>query len=138
MRIIRHFRHDTRGAAAIELAIIAPVLAGMGLLALQVWKIGVEQQQAAAALDVAADYYLQGGLSDETAAQAARDAWADAPADAVVGHSRSARCGADPVEMTSLCSGGRAPAVYVTLTASGSNGEGGETRVRATRMIRVR
>ena len=138
MRFLSSLSKDARGAAAIELAIIAPVLAGMGLLALEVWKIGVEQQQAAAALDVAADYYMGGGLSDEAAAQAALDAWTDKPADADVDYARSARCVDDEVALDELCDGGRAPAVYVTLTASGSNGQDGEVRVRATRMVRVR
>ena len=138
MRFLSSLLRNRRGAAAIELAIIAPVVAGMGLLALQVWKIGGEQQQAAAALDVAADYYMGGGLSDEAAAQAALDAWTDAPPDAAVNHARSARCVDDEVALDELCPGGRSPAIYVTLTASGSNGQDGEVRVRATRMIRVR
>ncbi len=138
MRFLSSLSKDARGAAAIELAIIAPVLAGMGLLALEVWKIGVEQQQAAAALDVAADYYMGGGLSDEAAAEAALESWTDAPADAAVTHARSARCGSDPVALNALCDASRPPAIYVTLTASGSNGQDDQIRVRATRMIRVR
>ena len=139
MRVLSSFARDDGGAAAVELAIIVPIIAGLAMLSLQVWKVGVEQQQAAAALDVAADYYMAGGLSDTAAAQAARDAWDDAPPNATVTFARSARCGSESVAMTALCAAERAPAIYVTVTASGStSGDAADTRVRATRMIRVR
>ena len=137
MRVLSSFARDDGGAAAVELAIIVPVIAGLAMLSLEVWKIGVEQRQAAAALDVAAGYYMAGGLSDTAAAQAARDAWDDAPPNAAVTYVRSARCGAQSVALTALCVGERAPAVYVTLTASGG-AVAADARVRATRMIRVR
>lgn len=135
---MRALLQDRSGGAAVEMAIVAPVLVGMALLGFEVWKIGVGQQQAAAALDVAADYYMTGGLSDEAAVQAARNAWRDAPPNAEVTAVRSARCGQAEVEMTALCAGGRAPAIYATLTASGSRTPDGEVQVRATRLIRVR
>lgn len=139
MAALRHIFRDQRGAAAVELAIIAPVLAGLALVSLEIWQTGAAQQKAAAALDVATDYYMNGGLDDATAVQAALDGWLDRPEGATVTSARLARCGDAPADPTQVCGDGRMAAIYVALEAD-STREGAiySARVRATRTVRVR
>lgn len=116
------FWTDTRGGAAVELAIVAPVLAAVALMAAETWQNSVKRQNMAAALEVGAEYYLSGGVSDDVAVQAARNAWRDPPPDANVTASRAQKCGAAPLDPSvSLCSDGTQPAIYVTLAATGSS-----------------
>lgn len=139
MRAILQLVRDTRGAAAVEMAIVAPVIAGLALVSAEVWMMALDKQRAATALDAAVDYYLGGGVSDSEAAQVAMDAWEDPPSGAEVVHARSGRCGAAEVQLDSLCPGGAASASYVTLTASGeAQGLFEQRPVTASRMVRVR
>lgn len=139
MRSLYHLVKDTRGAAAVEMAIVAPVIAGLALVSAEVWMMAMDKQRAATALDAAVDYYLGGGVSDAEAAQVAMDAWEDPPSGADVDYLRSGRCGATEVQLEALCPDGDASAAYVTLTASGQEqGLFDDRPVNATRMVRVR
>lgn len=139
MRTLIAFSKDQSGGAAVEMAIVAPVIAGLALVSAEVWMMSMDKQKAATALGAASDYYMGGGLSDDDAASVAMAAWRDPPQGAAVSHARSGRCGVDPVEVSSLCSNGSAAAVYVTLIASGvSQGLFDERNVEAERTVRVR
>lgn len=139
MAVLARLLSDRRGAAAVELAIIAPVLAGLVLVSLEIWQAGAAQQKAAAALDVAADYYMNGGLDDAAAVQAALDGWLDRPEDGSVTSQRSGRCGAEPAALDAVCANGRSAAIYVSMEATGSRaGAFYPARIGATRSVRVR
>ncbi|MDO1558376.1 pilus assembly protein [Brevundimonas sp. 2R-24] len=120
--MMRRLLHDRRGGAAVEMAVVAPILAAVALGAAETWQAGVRRQNMAAALEVGAEYYLSGGVSDDAAVQAAREAWRDPPPDASVAASRAQKCGAADLAITSTaCGDGSQPALYVTLTARGSS-----------------
>lgn len=130
---------DERGGAALEMAIIMPVLAGLALVSAEFWMMAMDKQRAATALDAASDYYMGGGISDDEAAEVAIQAWRDAPDEAQVTHVRSGRCGAEEAAVTDACSDGSAPGVYVTLSASGVTRSLFEERaIQAQRTVRVR
>lgn len=139
MSHLTRFALDRRGGAAVEMAIVAPVIAGLALVSAEVWMMAMDKQRAATALDAAVDYYMGGGVSDSEAATVAMDAWEDPPDAAEVTYARSGRCAADAVTLNIVCPNGDVAATYVTLTASGeSQGLFDERAVEASRMVRVR
>ena len=139
MKRLTRIAKDNRGAAAVEMAIVTPVIAGLALVSAEVWMMAMDKQRAATALDAAVDYYMGGGVSDAEASAVAMDAWKDPPSAAAVAYARSGRCSAEIVELEVVCADGDVAATYVTLTASGeSQGLFDERAVEATRMVRVR
>lgn len=139
MAHLTRFAENRRGGAAVEMAIVAPVIAGLALVSAEVWMMAMDKQRAATALDAAVDYYMGGGLSDAEASAVALDAWEDPPGAAEVAYARSGRCAADVVTLNIVCPNGDVAATYVTLTASGeAQGLFDERSVEATRMVRVR
>lgn len=139
MRRLSCFLRNRHGGAAVEMAIVAPVVAGLALVSAEVWMMAMDKQRAATALEAAVDYYMGGGISDPEAAEVAMDAWDDPPSGANVSYARSGRCGVDEADLALLCADGDAPAAYVTLTASGeSQGLFDQRPVEASRMVRVR
>ena len=139
MRRIGGIWTNCGGGAAIEMAIVTPVIAGLALVSAEVWMMSMDKQKAATALEAASDYYMGGGLSDQEAVDVAMDAWRDAPPDSQVSPVRSGRCGVEVASPTSLCADGSAAAIYVTLTAHGTSQGLFEARgVAAERTVRVR
>jgi Flp pilus assembly pilin Flp len=136
IRTFRRLLRDENGAAAVELALIAPVIAGVALVSLQVWDDGSTVQDARAALDAGVEYYLSGGLDDTAARSVAFDAWRNRPTGATVTSARNYQCGDTATSEGAVCSGGRTPATYVTLTASGLDADGGT--ISQNKVVRVR
>jgi Flp pilus assembly protein TadG len=136
IRPIRRVPGDQSGAAAIELALIAPVIAGMALVSFEIWRDGSSRQDARAALDAGVEYYMAGGLEDPAARSVAYDAWRNRPQGATVSSARNYQCGETAAQEGAVCSGGRTAATYVSLTATGS-GDDGEV-INETKVVRVR
>ena len=139
IRRLRRFHREDRGAAAVELALIAPVIAFVALLSFDVWYKASLQRDEAAALDTGIDYYIGGGSDDASAQAVAMSAWNNAPADASVVVTRECRCGTATLACSSTCSSSGAPATYVRLTASGTLGyiAGSQTHT-VERVLRVK
>lgn len=117
MRSINAFRKDEAGAAVVELALISPFIAGLALVSVSVWESGMRHQDMRGAVQVAAQYYMNGGQSDTTAASLGMASWRHRPDTSNLIVSRTARCGIVTAEPASLCPDGRPPAVYVSITA---------------------
>jgi Flp pilus assembly protein TadG len=137
----RFFRtlRDDRGVAAIEFALILPILVAMVLFGLDGWMRINQVSQMRSALQAGARYYQGGGSDDAAAAQLAMAAWASQPGDAAVNSARACTCGGAGASCSSLCANLDVPHTYVTLTATGtfaglmhsqSLSESGEVRVR--------
>ncbi len=120
MRRLTRALKDDRGVAAIEFALILPILAALVLLGIEGWLRINQVSQMRSALQTGSRYYQSGGSDDSAAAQLALQSWNNAPADATVSTSRSCSCGGVGASCSSLCSGTTPPDVYVTLTASGA------------------
>lgn len=118
--MIRRFLSDFRGAAMVELALVAPVVAGLVLVSYGVWDAAARRQDMRAGLDAAAGYYMNGGADDAVARSVATNAWESRPTGGAVTSSRSCRCGGTPGTCDALCTGSKAPSVFVNLTATGS------------------
>ncbi|MDP3495969.1 MAG: hypothetical protein Q8R82_22895 [Hyphomonadaceae bacterium] len=107
------------GAAAVELALVAPVIAGLAILSFSVWEFGTRRQDMRSALDAGAQYYLNGGSSDLIAQAITVEAWPNKPQVYDVSASRTCRCVATVIACADGCPTGTPPAVYVTLQAHG-------------------
>jgi Flp pilus assembly protein TadG len=139
MRKLSQFWRDQRGAAILELAFVAPIIGGMAAVSFAVWDVASRQQDMRAALEVGAEYYMNGGPSDDIAKTAATEAWRNAPEDAVVNSERICRCGTTVTICASMCANNAPPSVYVHLTASGTAPESMFTpHQTAERVVRVR
>jgi len=118
MRLHR-FLTDRRGAAAIELALIAPLAAGLVAASFGVWNEEARRGAARSALQFGAEYYMNGGGDDVAAQTLSQSAWRNRPARSTLSVQRDCRCGVAILACTSLCTGQKPPAVYVTLRADG-------------------
>jgi Flp pilus assembly protein TadG len=115
------FWRNERGAAAVEFAIITPVLVMMFLAATQVWDASTRMNNLRLALRPATQYYMAGGSDDAQAKSFAMSSWQNAPANATITSARSCRCGQTAQDCaTPVCADGKAASVFVTMTASGS------------------
>jgi Flp pilus assembly protein TadG len=139
MRSFTNFWRDQRGAAIVEMAFIAPVIGGMAAVSFAAWDAASRQQDMRAALEIGAEYYMNGGGSDEIATTAATNAWRNRPEDGVVTSERVCRCGTVVTICANLCTGATPPSVYVHLTAAGATPEAMFTPHQwAERVVRVR
>lgn len=115
---LTRFGRDKRGVAAVELAIILPVIALVAGLSLEMWLQASHQRDAAEALDASVDYYVTGGLNDTEAQSVAMSAWHSRPDDGTVTVARECRCGTTAIACGSSCPTTIAPGTYVKLTAA--------------------
>lgn len=130
---------DERGVAAIELAMVAPVIAGLAVMSFAIWETGTRRQNMRAALDVGAEYYMNGGSDDAAAVTLAENAWRHMPPGAEVTTSRICRCGDEILLCTAYCDGGAAPSVFVILNAAGEQPDAlMQASLAQSRTIRVR
>jgi hypothetical protein len=115
------FLSDNRGVAAVEMAFIAPVIAGLAFASVNLWEAASRKQEMTAAVHAASQYYLSGGSSDTDAQSIAMSAWSNRPDDGDVDITRSCRCGSVVATCSTLCESGQAPAVLVRITAQATS-----------------
>jgi len=120
MRALRHFASDRRGIAALEFALIAPLLATLVVVGADTWLNVSQNEDMRTALQSGARYYQTGGSDDPTALLVAQQAWRAKPSDGFVTVTRSCTCGDLPAACSTLCAGSNPPSVYLTLTAQGT------------------
>jgi Flp pilus assembly protein TadG len=136
------FARNQGGAAAIELAMVTPIIAGLAVVSFGVWERGSMRQDARAALDVSVQYFMNGGTDDATARTLGQQGWRNRPSDGAIASARSYKCGTTPAaDAAVICAGGRTPATYVTLTATGTDAQtlgNNPTQVSLQRTVRVR
>lgn len=111
---------DRRGVAAVEVALVAPVLAVVALLSFEAWQGAGRSADIRTALKAGAQYYMNGGADDDDARALALSAWRDRPAGGVVDISRACACGQVAQACTALCADSTPPAALVTLSAQAS------------------
>ena len=139
MRKLITFWRDKRGAAIVEMAIVAPIIGGMAAVSFAAWDVASRQQDMRSALEVGAEYYMNGGRSDDVAKTASTEAWRNPPDDALVTSQRVCRCGVTVTVCTNMCANDAPPSVYVHMTASGTSPEAMFTPYQSTeRVVRVR
>lgn len=111
-------KSDERGVAAVEMALVAPVIAGLAFLSINLWEATMRRQQMDEALRVASQYYLNGGLTDAHARQLGLAAWVNKPPNGDMEIHRRFRCGSTSVTSTTVCANQTPPAAFAEITAS--------------------
>ena len=119
MRLARSLKDD-RGVAAVEFALVLPILVGLVLFGIEGWTRINQVSQMNSAISSAARYYESGGADDSAAATLAMAAWNHPPGDGAVTTARSCTCGGAGASCASQCANNTLPNVYVTLTATGT------------------
>ena len=113
------FGKDRTGIAAVELALVMPVLCAALLGVLDGWSYVTNSLAMRAGVKTAANLVMAGG--DDTATRtAALASWEQKPADAAVIVTRSYKCGTTVVTSTTICNGPKVPTVFVQIQASGT------------------
>lgn len=119
-RLPGRFGSDRRGTAAIQMALLMPVLVIACFGMIDTWSYLSSNINMRAGVNSAAKLVMQ-GVSDATTLQTtAMDGWSSPPKDAAVNVNRSYVCGSTVVTPTSLCTGAKAPSILVSIKASGT------------------
>ncbi|WFP74936.1 TadE/TadG family type IV pilus assembly protein [Mesorhizobium sp. WSM4906] len=114
------FRKNRSGAAAVEFALVLPVLCAALFGVADGWSYTTSSMAMRAGVKTAANLLLA-GASDDTAVQAAALAsWEKKPDDAAVAVTRTYKCGTTVVTSTTICAGPKVPSVFVQIAASGT------------------
>lgn len=136
---LRRFAANKRGASAVELALIAPILAALVLGVAEVGHITYQRTDMHSALRSGGQYVLNGGRELPVAREIVVRSWSSMPEDAVVEATRFCLCGESEHACNSPCSDDSIPEAYISLRAQAVLGgvviEYGET---ANDSIRIR
>ena len=116
-RLIQGLR-DEAGLAAVEFAMVLPILCAVLLGITDGWSYVTSSLSMRAGVKTAANMVMAGSSNDSATQAAALSSWEKAPSDAQVTVTRTYQCGTTVVTPTTLCSGSKAPSVYVQIQAS--------------------
>ncbi|MCP9233998.1 pilus assembly protein [Mesorhizobium sp. M0045] len=111
------FRSDS-GAAAVEFALIVPILCLVLLGIIDGWSFVSNALSMRAGVKTAANLVMQGAAEDATIQAVALSGWENHPGDAQVTLSRKYMCGTTVVDPSVLCDSLKAPAVFVEIQAT--------------------
>ena len=75
MRKLVDYLRDEDAVAAVEMALIAPFIAGFAVLSVNVWDVGMRKQDMRGALKLGAQYYMNGGTDDVKSKAIAEAHW---------------------------------------------------------------
>ena len=134
------FGSDQRGVAAVEMALVGPVIAVLALVSMNLWQATLRRQQQDEALRVASQYYMLGGADDARARELGLAAWVDRPANGNLTVSRVYRCGDAAVAATELCGAEQTPPATMVRIVASATFEGAAFQASQVRseMVRVR
>ncbi|RWM05993.1 TadE/TadG family type IV pilus assembly protein [Mesorhizobium sp.] len=114
------FRKNRSGAAAVEFALVLPVLCTALFGIADGWSYVTNSLAMRAGVKTAANLVLAGATDDNATQAAALASWEKKPDDAAVAVNRIYKCGTTVVDASTLCSGPKVPSVYVQIQASGT------------------
>lgn len=118
-RMIAQYLREEGGVAAVEMALIAPFIAGFAVLSVNVWDVGMRKQDMRAALKLGAQYYMNGGTDDTKSKAIALAKWNRKPATADVTVSRTCLCGTTVTgSCNTVCADNTVPNIVVQLHAT--------------------
>ncbi|AZO06484.1 MULTISPECIES: TadE/TadG family type IV pilus assembly protein [unclassified Mesorhizobium] len=115
------FRRDRSGAAAVEFALVLPVLCVALLGTVDGWSYVTNSLSMRAGVKTAANLVLAGSGDDSSTRAAALASWEKKPTDAAVTVNRVYKCGTIVVASAStMCGGSKVPTIFVEIQASGT------------------
>lgn len=120
--LLARFRKSRDGIAAVEFALVLPILASMALLLpdLSQAAVGVIQMQGAARASI--QYAMAGGTDVAEAKTLGLEAWSNQPSDASMTTSETCTCAGAGATCGQPCTDGSSPQEYLNVTASGRVG----------------
>ena len=117
---LRDLARTSSGAAAVEFAIVLPLLAAFVVGIIQYGGMIIAYDQMHDAVESGATYVMRGG-SDATAIHGvAVAAWPNPPSDASVTVSQVCQCAGVTGACSALCADGSYPQSFTTVSASGT------------------
>lgn len=119
---LRAFACNSRGASAVEFALISPVLAIALLGIAEVGQITYQRTDMHGALRSGGQYVLNGGRDLAVAREIIVRSWSAMPDDAQVEATRFCTCSDVAHACNSPCSGGGVPEAYISLRAHATLG----------------
>ncbi|MDX8483214.1 pilus assembly protein [Mesorhizobium sp. VK24D] len=114
------FRKNRSGAAAVEFALVLPVLCTALFGIADGWSYVTSSLNMRAGVKTAANLVLAGSSDDSATQAAALAGWDNKPTDAAVTVSRTYKCGTTVVDEATLCAGPKLNSIYVQIQASGT------------------
>ncbi|MGX5800635.1 TadE/TadG family type IV pilus assembly protein [Bradyrhizobium sp. Arg314] len=114
------FGRDRAGIAAVELAMVMPVLCATLLGVVDGWSYVTSSLAMRAGVKTAANFVMAGATDDNATQAVALAGWEHKPGDAAVAITRIYQCGTTVVTSTTICSGQKVPSVFVQIQASGT------------------
>lgn len=122
IRFLRRFIGEAKGIAAIEFALIAPVLAIIAILMTDVGIAAMGAMNMESAVRASVQYIMNGGSDTSVAKDVGMNAWASRPSDATLKTTKFCKCGSSAISCTSTCTGGALPSAFFTAAATGTLG----------------
>ena len=117
---ISRILQDKSGIAAVEFAMVLPILCFVCLGIADGWSYITSYLQMRAGVKTAANLVMAGATNDTGTQAVALSSWNNKPDDAAVVLARSYMCGAMVVTSTTICGGTKLPNVFVQITATGT------------------
>ncbi|AZO15478.1 MULTISPECIES: TadE/TadG family type IV pilus assembly protein [unclassified Mesorhizobium] len=114
------FRKNRSGTAAVEFALVLPVLCTALFGIADGWSYVTSSLNMRASVKTAANLLLAGSSDDSATQSAALASWYNKPADAAVTVSRTYKCGTTVVDAATPCTGSDLRTIYVQIQASGT------------------
>lgn len=118
--LIRRFAGDRTATAAIQMAMILPVMVTGCLGMADLWSLFSSNIDMRAGVNTAANLVMQSETDTAILQSAALTGWSNAPADAAVTVEKDCSCSGLAVACTMLCAGNKAPEISYTIKASGT------------------
>ncbi|MBU6297998.1 MAG: hypothetical protein KGJ79_09345 [Alphaproteobacteria bacterium] len=121
-RLFARLAAARRATAAIEFALVVPVLAGIAITLPDLCNAAAGAINMEAAVRAGIQYAMNGGADMTLAQQIGTQSWKGMPQDASLTASQSCVCDSGGGICGQLCPDGSIPAAYVTVSASATLG----------------
>jgi Flp pilus assembly protein TadG len=118
----RRLLHGERGMAAVEFALIAPVLVAMVLTLVDVGDMAVGVMNMQTAVRAGTQYFLNGGNDTAVAESEVSNLWSSRPSGATQSATKACTCAGTAQDCFLNCSDGTPPQISYTITATATLG----------------
>lgn len=136
---LKRFVGNTSGVAAVEFAMVAPLLAAALVMTLDASLHVVNRMRMESAVRAGVQYLMEDGRDLTTLENLVRTTWTSPPADAAVAAERYCLCSDVAHACDTLCGDNSAPESYFSISVSGTlDGYLVDTTLSADEDVRVR
>jgi Flp pilus assembly protein TadG len=137
-RALRRCADARSGAAAVEFAIVLPILAALLIGVIQYGGMIIANEQMHNSVSSGAIYVMRGGTSSTAIHDVAVSAWANKPTDAAITVTQVCTCAGVAGTCSSLCADGTYPQSSTTISATGTYaGLWGNTSMSSSQTVRT-